>query len=35
VEGLTNIPIEQALNAALDVLRDAIKKTATGGWILL
>lgn len=34
VEGLTNLLVEQALNAALDVLRQAVK-TATNGWILL
>lgn len=34
IEGLTNIVIEQVLNAALDVLRVAIK-AATGGWVLL
>lgn len=34
IEGMTNILIEQALNAAFDVLRSAIK-AATGGWILL
>lgn len=34
IEGMTNILIEQSLNAALDVLRSAVK-AATGGWILL
>lgn len=34
VEGLTNLLVEQALNAALTILRDAVK-AATNGWILL
>lgn len=34
IEGMTNILIEQVYNAALAVLKDAIK-AATGGWILL
>ena len=34
IEGQTNILIEQVVNAALDILRTALR-TATGGWILL
>jgi hypothetical protein len=34
IEGIANILIERAYNAALAVLRDAIK-TATGGWVLI
>ena len=34
IEGLTNLLIEEVINAALEVLRTALK-SATGGWILL
>lgn len=34
VEGMTNLIVEQAYNAARSVLADAIK-TATGGWLVL
>ena len=34
IEGMTNIMVEQAYNAALAVFRDAVK-AATGGWVLL
>jgi len=33
IEGMTNVLVEKAANAALDLLRAAIK-AATGGWVL-
>lgn len=34
IEGLTNLLVEQSVNAALAVLSNALK-AATGGWVLL
>lgn len=34
VEGIANIAIESMINAALSILRDAIK-VATGGWVVI